>query len=245
MISGISRYAIDFFDGILDVIAPRICVVCNELIPDRHSPGSKYICPACMDRIPLAPEATITLNELVTHFPGDRLGLESVHSCFSVQAHQDGGLMTLIHLLKYKGLRQIGTDIGLCMGDYFASLQSSIHADMIIPVPIHPARRRERGYNQAEQIAQGLSLAVPIPVRTNVLRRRRHHQSQTTLRGTQRLSNVRQAFAPGPDSHLLHNSTIVLVDDVLTTGSTLNELALCALDHGARHVHALTALRAR
>jgi len=109
-------------------------------------------------------------------------------------------------------------------------------ADLIVPVPLHPRRQRERGFNQADELARGLRLPV-----ARVLRRTRPTVSQVKLPAEQRRLNVLDAFALGLP--VVRGRIVVLIDDVTTTGATLDACATALLDGGAREVRALTAAR--
>ncbi|MFM8472277.1 MAG: ComF family protein [Candidatus Kapaibacterium sp.] len=253
MIRTISRRVAHFFEPFLDVCAPRICAICerhpaqsvqphDHRTSDGRAYGSDYLCNRCLDRLPIAPAPEFILDDLVQRFPGDDLAIDTVRSCFAARARDDKGLMGLIHLLKYGGIPHIGVDLGRILGD--RGLVHPVDADLLVPVPVHAARRRERGYNQAERIASGITDVLGIPTVDDAVRRTRYRRSQTSLRGTSRESNVDGVFGPGPAAHQLRDRSVVLIDDVLTTGSTLNALAHCALDCGARTVHAMTVVRA-
>jgi len=114
--------------------------------------------------------------------------------------------------------------------------------DVIVPVPLHPARRRERGFNQAELLARSLSRLTGLPVML-VLERVRYTTTQTAFDRTERMENLRNAFRLRPARNV-RGSRVLLVDDVLTTGSTLSECARVLKESGASSVHAATAARA-
>jgi ComF family protein len=111
-------------------------------------------------------------------------------------------------------------------------------ADLVVPVPLHPSRRRARGFNQADDLARHLGLPV-----VSVLRRVRATVAQADLPAARRHGNVRNAFALGARAGLLHGARVVLVDDVSTTGATLNACAGVLKAGGAAEVRALTAAR--
>jgi ComF family protein len=120
--------------------------------------------------------------------------------------------------------------------DLHEDLHEDLHA--VAFIPIHAARRRERGYNQAELIARGVADALGLPL-LDVMRRTRYTGTQTALSEQQRLVNLQNAFiVHSPD--LIRNARILLIDDVLTTGATLNTAAEALLMAGARRVDALT-----
>jgi ComF family protein len=159
----------------------------------------------------------------------------------------EGPLRAIIHALKYDGRRSVAAPLArrlaACGGAVLAG------ADAVVPVPLHPARERERGFNQADDLARGLGLPV-----WRALRRVVHTVPQVELPANRRHDNVRYAFGvrPGGRWHLLvwqpptpalDQRVLVLVDDVMTTGATLQACARALLHAGAREVRALTAAR--
>jgi ComF family protein len=145
----------------------------------------------------------------------------------------DGTLREIIHALKYQGRRSTAPRLAALMRQHGTGVLSG--ADCVVPVPLHRARERERGFNQAEDLARGLGLPVAC-----VLRRNRQTRPQVDLTATDRRENVADAFAvssaaPGP--------VVVLVDDVTTTGATLEACARVLRAAGAREVRTLTAAR--
>jgi ComF family protein len=151
--------------------------------------------------------------------------------------------MELVYAVKYRGAFQLGRVLGEALGAVLPQLvPHSLEA--VIPVPIHPARRRERGYNQAEAIAEGLAESRALPLLRDALRRRVATLSQTQLEAEQRRRNVSGAFAAGREAPAVRARTVLLVDDVVTTGSTLNSCALALLNLGAQRVFAVAVVKA-
>jgi len=143
-------------------------------------------------------------------------------------------LRAIVHALKYDRRASIARHLARRMRAAGAEVLSG--ADILVPVPLHRSRHRERGFNQARQLAKHLGLPV-----VNALLRTRHTSPQADLPASKRAANVRGAFAPRAD---VDGLTIVLVDDVATTGATLNACAAALLDAGAAEVRALTAAKA-
>lgn len=157
----------------------------------------------------------------------------------------DGVLRDVIHGLKFQGRRTLAARLGPLLREAAGDLLDD--ADAVVPVPLHPWRQWHRTYNQAELLAATLGRPV-----WRVLRRRRATPPQTALDREARRINVRRAFAPGgwlPGAarnarRQVAGRTLVLVDDVLTTGATLEACARVLMDAGAREVHAVTVARA-
>ena len=241
---GISQRLQQILSPFMDVIAPRICILCNECLVRTGNHHSLFICAQCTGSLSAAPPDEEIYNELIARFPGDALALSSATACYAASPHHSRSLMSAIHSLKYEGMEHIGFELGELLGYHLLRVFGSVELTLV-PVPVHPARRRERGYNQAECIAQGAASVVKSRLCTQAIRRTVHKQTQTRLRGHERIRNISTAFTPTTEAVLLHNAEVVVIDDVLTTGATLNALAHCALQCGARRVHAATVVRAR
>jgi ComF family protein len=148
----------------------------------------------------------------------------------------DGALRAIIHALKYEGRRSLARPLAALMQLRGADILKG--ADVLVPVPLHPSRRRERGFNQAVDLADHLGLTV-----CRALRRIRQTHAQTSLPAAQRHRNVRGAFVLARWARSPAGAIVVLVDDVSTTGATLDACARVLKDAGAREVRALTAAR--
>jgi len=145
-------------------------------------------------------------------------------------------LRTAIHSLKYEDRARIGFFLGQLLGDQLQK-KTIQELDYLIPVPLHPVKFRDRGFNQARWIANGLGKAVQKPVRTKIMKRIKHTISQTTLDRKERLNNMKKAFRINQD---VTDKIIGIVDDVLTTGSTISSMASMLKDAGAKTIVALT-----
>jgi ComF family protein len=148
----------------------------------------------------------------------------------------DGALRAIVHALKYDGRRSLARPLAILMRERGEAVLSD--ADAVVPVPLHPSRRRERGFNQAADLARYL----PLPT-VFALRRIRSTAAQASLPAGRRHSNVRGAFEATRHAGRLHGRTVVLVDDVSTTGATLEACARALGERGIREVRALTAAR--
>lgn len=131
----------------------------------------------------------------------------------------------MLHKLKYKGRSDIGVYLGSRFGHELAQTTEYSCIDRIIPVPLHPNRLKTRGYNQSERIATGLSNAMNIPVDTQSLKRKIYTETQTLKSRDERWTNVSNAFEADFSANL-NGQHILLVDDVLTTGATIEGCAI-------------------
>jgi ComF family protein len=144
-------------------------------------------------------------------------------------AEHEGIAREAVHALKF-GERHA---ISATMGRLMASTSLSHGVDIVVPIPLHPARRRERGYDQAAMLARHIARSLGKPCRKDLLRRTRKTRQQVSLDAVHRRENVRGAFAP---HGRLAGETVLLVDDVLTTGATMSAAATAVRDAGAGYV---------
>lgn len=152
----------------------------------------------------------------------------------------DAELRALIVLLKYNGVRPLARPLGGWLALLARQNPALSEVEALVPVPLHPSRQRARGYNQAELLARELGRWAKLRVETGWLRRRRDTPSQTGLTPAQRIENVRGAF--GVEAKL-DTARILLLDDVCTTGATLNACARALKQAGAGVVNAITLAR--
>jgi len=208
-----------------DLLFPPHCLLTGE--PIRGAAPVPLISQAGLDALDPAPPPLELVLTAQRHHEGDELWLTRIAAVFAVgTAH---GIDPAIHAVKYRGHRSLALALGQLMCEI-----ADPPPDLLVPVPIHPARRRERGYNQAELIAQGLSQASGIPWAAAV-HRTVNTPSQTTRSDAQRRANVHSVFqvTPGMDVKGLR---IGVVDDIVTTGSTMNACAEVLIESGARRV---------
>lgn len=217
-----------------NVLAPRLCEVCNEYLGSK-SRQLEFICDKCLDSIPLAPPPQDLINKLITFFPNDDLALSQVCALFSVSGKSD--YMEIIHSLKYRGYKRAGVEFGELLGRMLIAHDFTDY-DYLVPVPIHRARKRERGYNQSSKIAEGISRVLTIPIDEQIIVRAKYTMTQTMLNAEERKYNLSKAFSAGSKCVQAKGKKVLLIDDVLTTGSTLNTCANEILTFGARRVDA-------
>jgi ComF family protein len=152
----------------------------------------------------------------------------------------DGPVKNALHRLKYKRDIALGEALS---GHLFACLkQLDWQVDLVVPVPLGVARQAQRGYNQAALLAKPLALASTLPYRTDALAKTRETRSQVGLTVDQRRQNVQGSFAAR--AQVVRDKTILLVDDVATSGATLSACALALRSVGAKEIYAITLARA-
>jgi len=221
-----------YVNVLFGIAAPRHCEICGSFIGEQKT-ILEFICNDCLLNLPPAPPPDEIMNKLILNFEADELSISRAYCLFSVVRNFE--IMEVIYSLKYRGFTRIGTEFGRELGSVVKKYRD-ISYDGIIPVPIHHARRRERGFNQSEIIARAVSEVLGCPVKTKVIKRKKYTPSQTTLSKSERRKNVDNIFVPFNSNEELYNLSFLLIDDVLTTGSTLNSLATSLLERGARRV---------
>ena len=145
----------------------------------------------------------------------------------------------LIHRFKYDKNIPLGKRLSQSLGQVVAQDKDFASCDLVIPVPLHRARHRERGFNQSEVLAEGISQAINLPLAKEILKRKKNTKDQTYLNAQQRTENVRDAFLVTQPARV-DNKAVILVDDVMTTGATLNECARMLEKAGAERILAVT-----
>jgi ComF family protein len=201
---------------------PRLCLCCEQGLPPDDE---EYICFTCRVNLPytnfhLLPENTVT----------DRLAgrIPLVFGAAYFFYRPDSRAQQVINALKYYNRPEIGTELGQAYGMDLLEVAQLQDADYIVPVPLHPKRMHQRGYNQAEKFGAGLAEKLPAQLLVDGLVRRSFEESQTKKGLEDRIKNVENAFGVG--KHDLSNLHIILVDDILTTGATLESCADALLE---------------
>lgn len=219
----------------LHLIAPALCPACDTPLAAQE----RCYCGACRASLDPAPFPREIFAEIGANFPGEELALSAVGALYTF--HDDSPVQRLIHALKYRGCYDLGVELGGELGRALTMFREFEDVDLVVPVPLHRARLRERGYNQAEAIGRGIAASIPGSHPLEALARARHTISQTTLGAGARKKNVLEAFqAAGSE---IRGKIILLCDDVCTTGATLNACAERLLTAGARRVMAATVAR--
>ena len=204
----------DFHHFFLDLFFPNQCLVCSKGI----FRSSDSICTQCF----MSFEKTNLGNwiENVSHSEG----LDGVYSGW----YFNDQIQRVIHSLKYEERAKLGWELGHHLGNMFPSFQVG-DLDFLVPVPLHSVKKRERGYNQAKWIAKGLSSIWGIPVDFSILKRKKYTETQTILSSLERKENMDKAFEVKMP---MKGITIGIIDDVLTTGSTISACAVMLKEKG-------------
>ena len=199
------------FGHFIDLFFPRICLVCGEKLYQQE----EILCSKCLYDLPRTNFHLEPKNQLEMMFWG-RFPVEKATALLYFK--KGSGYRKLIHQLKYKGKPGIGIFMGRLLAEDLSDWATGI--DYIVPVPLHPKKKKIRGYNQSEIIANGLSEILKIPVDNQTLIRSTFTQTQTRKARYERWENVKSVFAVS-NSQTFQGKHILLVDDVITTGATL------------------------
>ena len=230
-------------DGALAILLSPMCAACHEPLDE---PSRGPVCRRCWDAIvPITPPCCRTCGDPL---PSWRIISLAESTCARCRRKRplislaravgpyEGSLRAIVHAFKYGARLSVARPLAARLRDCGREVLAG--ADAIVPVPLHPSRQRQRGFNQAAEIARHLGAPVQ-----HALRRTRRTPSQADLPASRRHANVRGAFVPAADTRI-KGMTLVLVDDVSTTGATLDACASALLAAGAHEVRALIVARA-
>lgn len=218
----LKRYTQD----LINLLFPELCYGCGNLL--YH--GEKDICTSCLYDLPYTDYHIYPHNPLAKQFWG-RLHLEAAMAMLYFK--KGAKVQNLLHGLKYKSQTNIGTCLGKLIGQKLSASQYYADIDIIIPVPLHQKKLRLRGYNQSEYIAKGLAQELNIPMDTKSFTRNKATESQTKKARYTRYENMQGVFYVNNTAELA-NMHILLVDDVVTTGATLEACGNVLLNHGVK-----------
>jgi len=210
--------------ALIDFLFPPACAACGSRMEwEDGLCGACRIRLATMSRIYEAPERMIENIDSVT-----------VLLPYTEDARR------VIHGLKYHGMPETGAFLGKLLAAKTMKAADLTTDALLVPIPLHPLKLRERGYNQSERIARGMSEISGFPVAEDIVRRLRHTGTQTSLTAGERIRNVAGVFALTGERSV-EGAAIVIVDDVLTTGATVSDCARVIREGGASSVHVAVA----
>jgi ComF family protein len=234
MLSSLVR---DIYSGLLDLIYPPHCVLCREA-------GDGYLCPKCSESITtiVPPVCRKCGTPCESYICGECRDREYHFERACSAGVFDGVLREAIHALKYRNLLAVADPLADILVKAFPGTGLAGTVDIVVPIPIHRSRMVDRGFNQSEELARGLASRVGLRVETGVLYKARKTRHQVDLTIDERAVNPRGSFGVR-NPERIRGKRVLLVDDVFTTGSTLDEAARVLLEAGASAVRAYTLAR--
>jgi len=219
------------FADFTDLFFPELCITCGKKLLTQE----KFICLDCLDDLPLTSFHSDPENKIAQLFWG-RVMVENATSWLYFR--KGSRYQRLIHSLKYKGVKELGEEMGVLFG--LDLKESSFRqVDLVIPVPLHPRKLRQRGYNQSEWIARGIAFSLDKPMFPRLLERDIFTSTQTRKNRFERWQNVEGIFRITEPEVILQKH-LLMVDDVVTTGSTLEAAVSALLTAGAAKVSIAT-----
>jgi len=224
----------DFFSVFIDFLFPPYCIFCQATLERAQ----EFACDHCWASIPtIAPDL-----DYVDEIKKNQKGLTYLSHVNAAWAYTDD-VQIIIHQLKYNYHKSLAKKIAAAMKTVLNRFQHFQTIDLFIPVPLHKIRLIKRGYNQSQLICAALSQYTNIPMNDKLLARVRNTRSQTKLDMRQRIKNVNGAFQLKNNAAFV-GKNILLIDDVITTGATINACAEQLKLGGAREVYAMGAAKA-
>lgn len=207
------RLVHDLMESLLGLIYPKLCCACGT----EHPIEKQHLCISCRITLPMTDYHIVPNNGVTNRIEG-RFPFQAGTAMYYFI--KDSPVQHLLHRIKYGGQKHAALEIGRVYGNMLNEVPLYQSIDAIVPVPLHPSRQHSRGYNQSEWFALGLQKSMEKPVYANNLVRIKPTLTQTKMNRSERIKNLTQAFTLKNPS-ILEGKHILLVDDVLTTGATL------------------------
>ncbi len=213
-----------------DLLFPRYCCSCGQpLLPEE-----KFLCSSCVSKLERTTDAVLK-SEFERKFLAEGYISDFYAPLYFIK---DTPIQDLIHELKYRKKFGVGAFLGELIGLEARNKILSWKADLISPIPLHILKKASRSYNQSFYLAKGVAKVIPVKIK-RTLKRKKFTTSQTTLTHEERQANVSGAFRLRRFSNVAEKK-IILIDDVITTGSTISEAAKVLKENGAKDVFALS-----
>lgn len=209
---------INILSQLLDLIAPRTCVICGE----RLSTTEEVLCAACNLALPRTNHSTCPTDNAMSQIYWTQAEVAYAGAFFHYLPHSEAS--TLLYAMKYGKRPDIGRMLGRMMATEWRESRFFDEMDVLVPIPLTPSRQRRRGYNQSEMIAEGIAEVTHLPIETSILSRTEFKESQTLKNRAERLSNVQKAFILSHPERIT-GKHVAVVDDVVTTGATTIAIA--------------------
>ncbi|HET8828672.1 MAG TPA: phosphoribosyltransferase family protein [Pelobium sp.] len=206
---------------------PEICQACGTSLSQHES----HFCTVCLHHFPYTNFHLDVDNRLAKQFWG-RVNINSAAAF--LYFNKGGQVQNIMHQLKYNNQPQVGVAIGNLYAQQLKEISIYQKAEAILPVPLHPHKLEKRGYNQSEEFAIGLSEILEIPVYTDVLTRDAERDSQAKQNRSYRFDNMQKVFSAKSNGIALEN--VLLVDDTITTGATLEACVIALQEVGVKNI---------
>ena len=211
-------WKMNWFSRFLDFISPRLCVVCGR----RLSPTERSLCSVCQLHLPRTAFQFTPQDNPMAQLFWHLAPIERAAAFIYYQPHSE--MARMVYRLKYRNSPDVGENLGRLMATDFLLAHYFDDIDLLVPVPMTRKRQRQRGYNQSEMLARGISDVTHLPVAAKALKRQVFRESQTHLSRHERQENVDGIFVV-TDTEILKCRHILLIDDICTTGATLTACA--------------------
>ncbi len=219
-----------FFKDFDALFFPNICQACGGSLVQNEN----CFCTICLHQLPYTNFHLFPDNKLAKQFWG-RIKIKSAAAF--LYFNKAGKVQNMMHQLKYNNQPKVGVELGKLYGIELGKEFHYTQIEAIIPVPLHPKKFKKRGYNQSEQFANGLSESLKIPVYTDILIRDLEKESQTGKSRSLRFDNMEAVFKVQANHPKLNN--VLLVDDTITTGATLETCAAVLQNTGIENINIL------
>lgn len=205
------------FHDLVNLFYPSLCQICEQELLKNE----RVICVKCLHELPVISYLPNNENPVKKVFYG-RIEIEEAFALLTFQ--KKGAVQKLIHQLKYRGQKDIGKYLGEWTGANLLESKNFSGVDVVIPVPLHKKKLKSRGYNQVEEFGREISKSLQIPYLDNVLLKTSLTTTQTIKARLARWGNIEESFVLA-NQDLIKNKHVLLVDDLITTGSTLEACA--------------------
>ncbi len=205
------------FHDLINLFFPQSCVICEEIL----SKNEHLICTNCLHELPVTNYHLDNENPVKKVFYG-RIDIENATSFLLF--HKKSNVQTLIHQLKYKGNKEISSYLGAWAGSTLSQFEDYQNIDLIIPVPLHKKKLKSRGFNQVEGFGKELAKALQAEYMDEVLLKKSFTSTQTLKTRFARWNNMEETFVL-ENAEQIKNKHILLVDDLITTGATIEACA--------------------
>ncbi|WP_422355410.1 ComF family protein [Roseivirga pacifica] len=203
----------EYFADFVSLFFPAICVGCDSPLPK----GTQHICPSCQYNLPKTNNHKAEIAAFREKFDGI---VSVAHVLVYCNFHKKGLVQKLLHELKYNNCPELGEMLGRWYAHELLLNGFAEEFDLVVPVPLHPSRLKQRGYNQSMAVSRGVAAVFKLPIAEECLIRTKKSSSMTKMNKVERILNMQQSYRMMMPERL-KGQRVLLIDDVLTTGSTL------------------------